>query len=389
MRRLTSKIHFNLLVLLLIGLCGPAVVGQDSSSQEPESEKAAEEISGSEQVVEEPTQNEVVISPLGKDGNLVQFARDIVPILRTSCLECHGPEDAKNDFRVDDRDTMLDYIEPGDAESSTLYVDYLTIDDEDMLMPPRNHGGPLSASELALIRVWIEEGADWPEDFAFVEKEASQEAVAVPPETPDTVPERIWAAQGFLHPATVHFPIALFMLGAGFVVLGWKWPGVGTQIPLACLLIGSASAVAATSMGWAFAPEQGYGTGWNILDWDREVDAHRWSGVIVTGLSVVFAIIALMALWKGSEKLTRVWKVGLLACAAFVGAVGHQGGEMTYGKDFYPKALRILTGASTEPAAVETSTQESSAATAFDTSQDALTLNMTALPADTTLAKDD
>ncbi len=23
-------------------------------------------------------------------------------------------------------------------------------------------------------------------------------------------------------------------------------------------------------MGWAFAPEQGYGGGWNLMDWDRE-----------------------------------------------------------------------------------------------------------------------
>ena len=103
--------------------------------------------------------------PLDEEGRLVQFGRDIAPILQDRCLECHGPEDAKNDFRVDDRDLMLDYIEPEDVEYSTLYTDYLTIEDEDMLMPPKSHGGPLSASDLALIRVWIEEGAYWPEDF--------------------------------------------------------------------------------------------------------------------------------------------------------------------------------------------------------------------------------
>ena len=31
-----------------------------------------------------------------------------------------------------------------------------------------------------------------------------------------------------------------------------------------------------------------------------------------------------------------------------VGAVGHQGGEMSYGADFYPKAFRILLGTSEE-----------------------------------------
>ncbi len=138
-------------------------------------------------------------------------------------------------------------------------------------------------------------------------------------------------------------------VGALFVVLGWIWPSVGTQIPLACLLLGAVSAVVATLMGWAFAPEQGYGSGWNLLDWDREVDVHRWSGAIVSVASSVFAIIALLAIWKDSPSLTKTWKIGLLVCAGMVGAVGHQGGEMSYGADFYPKAWRILTGTSDQP----------------------------------------
>ncbi|MGI9473705.1 MAG: c-type cytochrome domain-containing protein [Rubripirellula sp.] len=349
MRRFASKLFCILILSVIASLCVRVTLAQEGASES----------------VEVVSEEEIVISPLDEDGKLVQFERDIAPILRTQCLECHGPEDAKNDFRVDDREIMLDYIEPEDVESSMLYVDYLTIDDEDMLMPPLSHGGPLSASELSLMRVWIAEGADWPEDFAF--SEATADVVEAEPEpAPETLPERVWVAQGFLHPATVHFPIALFMLGGAFVVLGWKWPSIGTQIPLACLLLGAATSVAATLMGWAFAPEQGYGSNWNILEWGREVDAHRWSAVIVTVLSVVFAIVALMALWKDSEKLTGVWKIGLLACAAAVGAVGHQGGEMSYGKDFYPKAWRILTGASEEPESVEAATSEASSSEAAE-----------------------
>lgn len=293
------------------------------------------------------------VSPLNDDGKLVQFERDIAPILKKYCLECHGPDDAKNDFRVDDSEIFLDYVEPEDAESSTLYVDYLTIDDIDLLMPPTTHGGPLSASDLALLRVWINEGADWPSDYKFVtEPEQTAEAETAPPAAgPKTLSERIWKAQGYLHPATVHFPIALFLLGAGFVVLGWKWPAVGTQIPLACLLLGAVTAVASSAMGWAFAPEQGYGFGWDLFDWDREVDVHRWSALIVTIVSFVCALIALISLWKGSERLTKTWKIGLLVCAGMVGAVGHQGGELSYGKDFYPRAWRILTDSGEEPPA--------------------------------------
>jgi uncharacterized membrane protein len=312
---------------------------------------------GAQEVVSE----EQAVWPLDEEGRLVQFERDIAPILQVKCIECHGPDDAKNDFRVDDRDLVMDYIEPEDFESSTMYVDYLTIDDEDMLMPPKTHGGPLSAGELALIRVWIEEGAHWPDDFAFSIDGKVAQPPAPPAAAPKALVDRLWMAQGFLHPATIHFPIALLTVGALFVVLGWKWPSIGTQVPLACLMLGAASAAVSTLMGWAFAPEQGYGSGWNVMDWGREIDVHRWSGVIVTIVSCLLAVIALLAVWTASPRLTKIWKVGLLVCAAMVGAVGHQGGELSYGTDFYPRALRILTGQTEKATPVDAVTVEETA----------------------------
>lgn len=279
-------------------------------------------------------------------GGLINFQRDIIPILKENCLSCHGAEDAKNDFRVDDHDIMMDFIEAGDSELSSLYTDYLTTDDPDMLMPPPSKGGPLSTNELALIRVWIDEGASWPDDAVFLDGETDQQISQPKQPEPETLDlqTRIWMAQGFLHPATVHFPIALLTVGGFFVILGWKWPSVGTQIPLASLLLGSLTAIISTLMGWAFAPEQGYGNNWASLDFDKEVDMHRWSAVVVCVASTTFAIIALLSLITKSKRLTKIWKSGLLLSAAMVGAVGHQGGEMSYGKDFYPRAIRILLG---------------------------------------------
>ncbi|MCG8651175.1 MAG: hypothetical protein MI861_15160, partial [Pirellulales bacterium] len=149
---------------------------------------------------------------LDEEGKLVRFERDIVPILRSRCLECHGPEDAKADLRVDEVDSLMQYIEPGDLESSMMYTDFLVTDDQEMLMPPVSQGGPLSAGELALIRVWIEEGAAWPEGYQFPAGDDPQAAAepATPNQAPQTLAERVWAFQGFFHPATVHFPIALF-----------------------------------------------------------------------------------------------------------------------------------------------------------------------------------
>ena len=309
--------------------------------QEPSTDESSQ--SGSEAGVSESNQSP---SPLNTDGNLIDAQRDIVPILRDNCLACHGPDDAKNDFRVDDHDSMMDYIESGDVESSSLFVDYLTTDDPDYLMPPPSKGGPLSTTELALIRVWIEEGAVWPENLTFTDISDTTETERNKTEQalPKDLQTRLWMAQGFLHPATVHFPIALLTVGGFFVVVGWKWPRVGTQIPLAALWLGSLSAIVSTAMGWAFAPEQGYGSNWTFLDFDREVDAHRWSAVIVSVATTFFSIVALVAVMLKSERLTKIWKIGLLLSAGMVGAVGHQGGEMTYGKDFYPRAIRILLG---------------------------------------------
>lgn len=276
------------------------------------------------------------------EGRVVDFQRDIAPVFSRHCIECHGPDDAKNDFRVDDPDLVSDYVESEDVESSSLFTDYLTSDDDDMLMPPRSHGGPLSPAELALIRLWINEGADWPEGAVLDGSMPAIPAAAASTENMGLV-GRVWAFQGFLHPATVHFPIALLLLGGVFVVLGWKWPAIGTQIPLACLLIGAASSIGATMMGWSFSVEKGYGS-WSRFDFDAEIFWHRWSAVVVTILSTCFAVVALISLKSDNPKLTSVWKVGLLLVAGLVGAVGHQGGELTYGKDFYPKAFRVLLG---------------------------------------------
>lgn len=277
------------------------------------------------------------------DGRIVDFQRDIVPVFENHCLECHGPEDAKNDFRIDDPDSVFSYVEAEDVESSSLYVDYILSDDPDYMMPPPSHGGPLSASEISLIKVWIEEGADWPEGVTMGDGSDAKAPEEDTPKAARSLFGRVWGFQGFFHPATVHFPIALFTFGAFFVVLGWKWPELGKQIPLACLLLGAPSAIGATLMGWAFATEQGYGS-WTKVDFDSEVFWHRWSGVIVTVLAVVFALIALKA-WKTKDaKLDKIWRVGLLVIAGIVGLVGHQGGELSYGKDFYPKAFRILFG---------------------------------------------
>ncbi len=292
-----------------------------------------------------PSRAQETTSPVDEEGRVVQFSRDIAPLLTARCLECHNERDAKNDFRIDLADSVADYIDPGDGAYSSLMVDYLLSDDPDLLMPPQSHGGPLSAAELALIRVWIDEGAHWPED-AVVEEISDAEPTVLPP-APRSLAERLWIFQGYFHPAVVHFPIALLLVGGLFVVIGWKYPTVGDQVASTCLFLGTGSSIVASVMGWAFATQRGYG-GWTRVDFDSEIFWHRWSAIIVTLLAVAVSIVAIAAIRKNHDGLHKLWRGGLLVVAVLVGLVGHQGGELTYGKSHYQQAFEILLGEAPE-----------------------------------------
>jgi len=280
----------------------------------------------------------------GTELQLVDFQRDIAPVLVARCVKCHGPDDAKNDFRVDDKDSVLGLIEPGDLAASSLWSDYLRAEDTDMQMPPTAHGGPLSASELALISVWINEGAAWP-DGSIISSTAAPVVTSPNPTItrPTSLVGRVWAFQGYLHPATVHFPIALLTVGGLFVIVGLKYPSWATNVALVCLFLGTVSSVVATMMGWSFAETRGFGS-WDRIDTDSEIFWHRWSAVIVMLSSLGTSVLAFLSLRGHEERLGKYWRIGLLLIAGMVGAVGHQGGELTYGKALYKDAFDVLLG---------------------------------------------
>jgi len=101
----------------------------------------------------------------------VDFSRDIQPLLARRCIACHGPDTREAGLRLDDRaaataalDSGATAIVPGDASASTL-VERITSDDPDVRMPPE--GPALSAAEVALVRDWIEAGAQWQAHWAF------------------------------------------------------------------------------------------------------------------------------------------------------------------------------------------------------------------------------
>lgn len=100
----------------------------------------------------------------------VDFAHQIVPILRKHCAECHSGDKLKGGFSMNDRAALLHGSENGavvdlkQVEKSVL-LEVVATQDEDLRMPPKGAG--LSAAEAALLRQWISEGVPWEAGFAF------------------------------------------------------------------------------------------------------------------------------------------------------------------------------------------------------------------------------
>ena len=97
----------------------------------------------------------------------IDFGRDVQPLFKAHCYECHGPKQQKNGFRLDRRRDALrggtiTVIGPGNRAASRLYLKLVT-DQYGPQMPPT---GPLEPEQLKIIKLWIDQGAKWPDDLA-------------------------------------------------------------------------------------------------------------------------------------------------------------------------------------------------------------------------------
>jgi hypothetical protein len=99
-------------------------------------------------------------------GAAVDFAHDIVPILKARCAKCHTSGTYKGGFSLDTREAMLksEAVVPGKSGESDL-VDRLTSDELDYRMPPK--GERLPPQDVARLRAWIDQGISWVPGFTF------------------------------------------------------------------------------------------------------------------------------------------------------------------------------------------------------------------------------
>src|SRR5207253_1180947 len=97
----------------------------------------------------------------------VNFRRDVQPIVREYCLSCHGPSQQMGGLRLDRRrdamrgGTVAD-IGPGNSAASRLYL-RLIGNQYGAQMPLT---GALNPEQINLIKNWIDQGAEWPDDIA-------------------------------------------------------------------------------------------------------------------------------------------------------------------------------------------------------------------------------
>ena len=115
----------------------------------------------------------------------VSFTRDIRPLLSKKCFQCHGPDeqDRKAGLRLDTA-TAEDgayrirkgsqAIKPNDIEASELWHRIVSADPDDLMPPPESNIEPLSSNEQALVKAWIEQGADYEAFWAFVPPQMPQ-----------------------------------------------------------------------------------------------------------------------------------------------------------------------------------------------------------------------
>ncbi|MFT5303660.1 MAG: hypothetical protein ACI814_004480, partial [Mariniblastus sp.] len=103
---------------------------------------------------------------------MIEFGRDIGPILADTCFKCHGPDqhDRKADLRLDTREGIFDdsqSVVPGDLDASELYQRIIS-DDQDSLMPPPDSGRKLTEQQKQTLKQWIEQGAAWENHWSLI-----------------------------------------------------------------------------------------------------------------------------------------------------------------------------------------------------------------------------
>ena len=116
----------------------------------------------------------IVAAPNSPAADKIEFTRDIQPLLESTCVSCHKPGKAEGGL------TLLTHAEAlkggdggaaitaGKPNESPLYKLTTLPKGHDDIMPPK--GDPLTKRQTDALRLWIEQGAEWPEGLTLKQR---------------------------------------------------------------------------------------------------------------------------------------------------------------------------------------------------------------------------
>jgi hypothetical protein len=98
----------------------------------------------------------------------ISYHRDVYPVLESNCLECHRPPDGKGyletGLNMENYQSLMQgtrygpVIVPGDSRKSILNMLVEGRADASLRMP-HQRDEPLSAQEIEILRLWVDQGA--------------------------------------------------------------------------------------------------------------------------------------------------------------------------------------------------------------------------------------
>ena len=99
----------------------------------------------------------------------IDFAHEVVPVLRAHCVKCHGGDEAKGGFSLNTRKLFLEggAAEPGNAKESH-FLELIASADIDLQMPPKDLPR-VPAEQRRVLARWVNEGLPWTSGFTFRE----------------------------------------------------------------------------------------------------------------------------------------------------------------------------------------------------------------------------
>ncbi len=125
----------------------------------------------------------VKLSPHKRLPKKITFEEHVQPIIEQNCVSCHRKDKAKGKLRLDTFEhafaSETNLVPGAPLESDFWVLSSLPPDDEDVMPPEGND--PLSPEDLYMLRRWIDEGAQWPENITLEPKKKSLTVLGMMP----------------------------------------------------------------------------------------------------------------------------------------------------------------------------------------------------------------